>query len=44
MALNIYNIRKWYRMLSGKSIMHVNQDLGRLFDVDIIKGYYNNLT
>ena len=44
MALNIYNIRKWYRMLSGKSIMHVNQDLGKFFDVDNIKGYYNNLT
>lgn len=44
MALNIYNIRKWFRMLTGKSIMHVNQDLGKVFDVNSIKGYYNNLT
>ena len=44
MALNLYNIRKWYRMVSGKSIMHVKQDLGMVFDKEGIRGYYNNLT
>lgn len=29
MALNAYNIRKWYKMLTGQSIMHVNQNLGQ---------------
>ena len=31
-------------MLTGRSIMHVNQDLGRHFSASEIKGYYNNLT
>ena len=31
-------------MLMGKSIWHVNQDIGKCFAVDSIKGYYNNLT
>lgn len=44
MALSIYNIRKWTLMLTGRSIMHVNQDLGRHFSTSEIKGYYNNLT
>lgn len=44
MALTLYNIRKWARMFSGKSVMHVNQDLGKVFQVDKIAGYYNNLT
>lgn len=44
MALNLYNIRKWYRMLSGKSVMHVNQGLGKTFSATDIKGYYNDLT
>lgn len=44
MALNVYNIKKWYRMLTGKSVMHVNQDLGKDFDTKEIRGYYNNLT
>ena len=44
MALSIYNIKKWYKMLTGKSILHVNQDLGKNFCVDKVSGYYNNLT
>ena len=44
MALNLYNIKKWYRMLSGKSVMHVNQRLGKTFSPTDIKGYYNDLT
>ena len=31
-------------MLTGKSVWHVNQDIGKCFSVDSIKGYYNNLT
>lgn len=44
MALNLYNIRKWYRMIAGKSVMHVNQDIGKTFDKDSLQGYYNNMT
>lgn len=44
MAVSIYNIKKWYRMLTGKSILHVNQDLGKCFSKDELTGYYNNLT
>ena len=31
-------------MLTGHSILHVNQDLGRHFSTTELKGYYNNLT
>ena len=31
-------------MLSGKSILHVNQDVGKCYSFDSIKGYYNDLT
>jgi len=31
-------------MLTGKSIWHVNQDIGKCFSTDSIKGYYNNMT
>ena len=44
MALNTYNIRKWWKMLTGKSVLHVNQDLGKCFSCKEVKGYYNNLT
>lgn len=44
MALSLYNIKKWYLMLTGRSILHVNQDLGRFFSASELKGYYNNLT
>ena len=44
MALNAYNIKKWYLMLTGRSILHVNQGIGQLFSVSELKGYYNNLT
>lgn len=43
MALSIYNIRKWYLMLTGKSILHVNQDIGQQFSTKELKGYYNNM-
>ena len=44
MAVNLYNLKKWYLMLSDKSILHVNQDLGKCFSSTDISGYYNNLT
>lgn len=44
MGLSIYNIKKWTYMLAGKSIQHVNQDMGQLFIPGEIKGYFNNLT
>lgn len=31
-------------MLTGKSVWHVNQDLGHCFSKYEVKGYYNNLT
>lgn len=44
MAITLYNINKWYKMLVGKSAMHVNQDIGKCFSNKEITGYYNNLT
>ena len=44
MALNMYNIKKWYNMLTGKSVLHVNQDLGKMFVPGKLEGYFNNLT
>lgn len=44
MAINKYNIRKWYLMLTGQSILHVNQGVGKYYSVDEVKGYYNDLT
>lgn len=43
MAITIYNIKKWYRMLAGKSVLHVNQDIGKHFCKSELKGYYNNM-
>lgn len=44
MALTLYNIFRWYKMLSGRSIWHVNQNLGICFSKDSVQGYYNNMT
>ena len=44
MAINIYRIKKWCKMLAGKSILHVDQDLGKKISPGEIKGYYNDLT
>ena len=30
-------------MLTGKSVLHVNQNLGKHFEVKELKGYYNNM-
>lgn len=44
MAVSMYQIKRWYLMLMGKSISHVNQDIGKYFSKNEILGYYNNLT
>lgn len=44
MAVSIHQIKRWYLMLAGKSVWHVNQDIGKCFARDKIRGYYNNLT
>lgn len=44
MALSIKNIKRWYNMLTGKSVWHVNQNIGTCFSKEEVKGYYNNLT
>ena len=43
MALSLYQIKRWFFMLTGKSVWHVNQDLGKHFSKDEICGYYNNM-
>ena len=37
-------IKRWSRILTGKSVTAVAQKEGTCFSVDKIKGYYNNLT
>lgn len=44
MSINKYNIIKWYKMMSGKSILHVEQGIGRMYSKEDITGYYNDLT
>ena len=44
MAVTLFQIRHWYLMLTGRSLWHVNQDIGKCFSKDIIRGYYNNMT
>lgn len=44
MAISIYVIKKYVKILSGKSVFTVNQDEGKFYSKDEVKGYYNNLT
>lgn len=44
MGVSLYKIKKWYRMLAGKSISHVNQGEGTCYSKSVVTGYYNNLT
>ena len=43
MAVSIHQIGRWYLMLTGKSVWHVNQDIGKCFATGEIRGYYNNM-
>ena len=44
MAISFYKIKKWYKMLVGKSIYHVEQGIGKRYSIDKVEGYYNDLT
>lgn len=44
MGLSYSIIKRWARMLTGRSVWHVNQKIGDSFSVSEIKGYYNDLT
>ncbi len=44
MGVSIYNIKKWTKMVLGKSIMHVDQGVGKIYSKERIAGYYNDLT
>lgn len=44
MGISIYNIKRWTKMLTGKSIYHVDQNLGKAFEPGQLKGYFNDMT
>ena len=44
MAISKYKIKKWFKMIKGNSILHVNQGIGKYYERKNIKGYYNDLT
>lgn len=44
MSISIYKIKKWYKMMTGKSISHVNQGIGTCYSKTRVAGYYNDLT
>lgn len=44
MGISIYKIKKWYKMMTGKSISHVNQGVGICYSKTEVAGYYNDLT
>ena len=43
-SIRKYNLTRWFKMLTGKSILHVNQGVGKTYSKDEINGYYNDLT
>lgn len=44
MGVSVYKIKKWYKMLTGQSISHVNQGTGNCYSKNEVAGYYNDLT
>lgn len=44
MGISIYMIKKWYKMMTRKSIFHVNQGVGTCYSKSGVAGYYNDLT
>lgn len=44
MGISLYKIKKWYKMLTGQSVSHVNQGVGTCFSKKEVAGYYNDLT
>lgn len=43
MGVNFFKIKKWTNMLLGNSVYHVNQDEGKYYSKNEVRGYYNNL-
>lgn len=43
MAFNIHLVKKWTKMLLGKSIYHVEQGVGRYYSKVQVLGFYNDL-
>ena len=43
MALTFRNIKKWFLMLTGRSVLHVKQTLGAFFVPDELRGYFNSM-
>lgn len=35
---------KWIRMLTGRSIQHVKQDIGKVYSKEVLRGYYIDYT
>ncbi len=44
MGISVYKIKKWFKMMTGKSISHVNQGEGSCYSKTEVAGYYNDLT
>lgn len=44
MPFSLSHLRLWFRMLTGRSVLHVHQDLGKCFSTKEIKGYYNDMS
>ena len=44
MGVSIYKLKKWYKMMTGTSISHVNQGVGTCYSKTEVAGYYNDLT
>lgn len=44
MGVSLYKIKKWYKMMTGQSISHVNQGEGTCYSAETVAGYYNDLT
>lgn len=44
MPISKRNLSKWFHMVKGDSILHVNQGVGKVYSVSGIRGYYNDLT
>lgn len=43
MAKKFNIIKRWYKMLMGKSVFHMHQCEGKHYEKEIIKGYYSDL-
>ena len=43
MGISFFNLKKWFKMFFGKSVLHVNQNLGVFFDPNSVHGYFNNM-